>query len=287
MTNPPLIIIGAGRSGTNVLRDSLTGIEQFHTWPCDEINYIWRYGNRERQNDEFGRSDAIGRPSRHIRSAFARRRRVEPGRVLVEKTCANSLRVGFVDEILPDARFVHIIRDGRDVASSAMSRWTASLDIPYVLRKARFVPSRDVPYYASRYLKSHFDRRRSESGALSTWGPRFAGMTELVRIGAELDVMCAEQWSACVRRSVDAFADIADDRVHTVAYDDFTASPAAELEAIARFAEADVPSGAIEQAASRVHAQSSGAWKQRLRSEAIERITPIVTPVHELIGLPI
>ena len=41
----PLIIIGAGRSGTNALRDALTTFSKISSWPCDEINPIWRHGN--------------------------------------------------------------------------------------------------------------------------------------------------------------------------------------------------------------------------------------------------
>ena len=286
MTTTPLIIIGAGRSGTNALRDALTGIDEFHSWPCDEINYIWRYGNRERLDDEFERQDAVGRPAAYIRSAFERRARTEPHSVLVEKTCANSLRVEFVDEVLPEARFVHIMRDGRDVTSSAMSRWTASLDLPYIARKARFVPPTDLPYYATRYIKSHLDRRRNDDGKLSTWGPRFAGMRELVRSGAELDVVCAEQWRACVTRAIDGLATVPSARVHTIGYSDFTADPMAHLRAIVDFAGAAVSDSAIRTAASTVHAQSDGAWKSRLSPDAIERITPIIAPVHERIGLP-
>lgn len=36
----PVVIIGAGRSGTNALRDALTALPEFETWPCDEINPI-------------------------------------------------------------------------------------------------------------------------------------------------------------------------------------------------------------------------------------------------------
>ena len=50
---PPLVIIGAARSGTNMLRDLLSSLEPFATWPCDEINYIWRHGNREFETEEF------------------------------------------------------------------------------------------------------------------------------------------------------------------------------------------------------------------------------------------
>ena len=48
-----LIILGAPRSGTNSLRDSLTNIPGYYTWNCDEINYIWRYGNRDYPNDNL------------------------------------------------------------------------------------------------------------------------------------------------------------------------------------------------------------------------------------------
>ena len=41
----PLIIIGAGRSGTNILRDSLCKVDGVVTWNCDEINPLWRHGN--------------------------------------------------------------------------------------------------------------------------------------------------------------------------------------------------------------------------------------------------
>ncbi len=44
-------------------------------------------------------------------------------RRLVEKTPVNSFRIGYLDALCPDARFVHIIRDGRDVAASISRGW--------------------------------------------------------------------------------------------------------------------------------------------------------------------
>jgi len=49
----PIIIIGAARSGTNILRDTLTQLPSITTWSCDEINYIWRHGNINYPSDEF------------------------------------------------------------------------------------------------------------------------------------------------------------------------------------------------------------------------------------------
>ena len=36
----PLIIIGAARSGTNIVRDTLVHVPGWKTWNCDEINLI-------------------------------------------------------------------------------------------------------------------------------------------------------------------------------------------------------------------------------------------------------
>jgi hypothetical protein len=45
-------------------------------------------------------------------------RKVEAGSLLVEKNPRGSLRVPFLRALFPRARFVHIVRDGRDVACS-------------------------------------------------------------------------------------------------------------------------------------------------------------------------
>ena len=50
-----VVIIGAPRSGTNMLRDILSTFEGVATWPCDEINYIWRHGNMSYPSDEIPR----------------------------------------------------------------------------------------------------------------------------------------------------------------------------------------------------------------------------------------
>ena len=123
-----------------MLRDLLNEMPQFATWPCDEINYIWRHGNRGFETDEFTRSMADTDTANFIRNQFASFGKRHPGTTIVEKTCASSLRCGFIHEIFPKARFVNIIRDGRDVAASASLRWNAKLDVGYILKKARYVP---------------------------------------------------------------------------------------------------------------------------------------------------
>jgi len=87
-----VIIIGAGRSGTNMLRDMLTSLPDFATWDCDEINPIWRHGNIGWPNDEIPPENATTKVDDYIRRAFTSiwKAKKQPGYV-VEKTCANSV----------------------------------------------------------------------------------------------------------------------------------------------------------------------------------------------------
>src|SRR5699024_12209800 len=118
----PVVIIGAPRSGTNMLRDVLCSLDHVATWPCDEINYIWRHGNLRYPSDELPPKRATVPVRRYIRRQFDWVMRRYGVRYVVEKTCANSLRVPFVDAVVPEAKYVFIRRDGLDAVGSAMGR---------------------------------------------------------------------------------------------------------------------------------------------------------------------
>jgi len=135
MAHTPVVIIGAPRSGTNMLRDLLCSVDGVATWPCDEINYIWRHGNLRYPSDAFSPDMVNPRIQQYIRGQFSWVAKKYGARIVVEKTCANSLRVDFVERVLSQPKYIFIARDGVDVVCSAMRRWRAKLDLPYVLRK--------------------------------------------------------------------------------------------------------------------------------------------------------
>lgn len=269
----PIIIIGAGRSGTNMLRDLLTAFPGVTTWPCDEINYIWRYGNIGEGTDEFTPSHATPKTKAYIQKAFEKQKRDAP--FLVEKTCANSLRTPFVDAVFPDAQYLHIVRDGRDVISSAMKRWSAPLDLPYLMKKARFVPVMDLPYYAFRYLGNRIYRLGSKEKKLAFWGPKFAGMAEALREKTLAEV-CALQWAACVQKAGDFLETLPEGRVHTVRYEDFVQAPADGLDKLCRFLGIGEPPGGFQGYVGKVSAKSVGKGKADLAGEQLERVGPIL-----------
>lgn len=273
LENPPVIIIGAGRSGTNMLRDILVQLPGLETWPCDEINYIWRHGNRGYPTDQFSRDMATPRVADYIRQQFDKFARRSGATTVVEKTCANSLRCGFIDQIFPNARFIHIVRDGRDVALSANLRWTAKLDVPYILRKARYVPPTDLPYYGGQYFGNRVRRLFSKDGRLAVWGPRFDDM-QVVFENNSVAVACAIQWQACVRQATEQLGELDASRVFTTRYEDFTSQPVEELRKITDFLGQSLSSEAAASLTGRVSTKSVGNWRTKLSAEetaAVER----------------
>lgn len=274
----PVVIIGAPRSGTNLLRDLLASAPGATTWPCDEINAIWRHGNASYPSDELPRSAATEPIRRYVRRRFARISGPDTTHV-IEKTCANSLRVDFVDAILPEARYVHIVRDGRDAVPSIVDRWTGSAGLAYLSRKARFVPPGDLPRYVWRFIRSRV-ARLGGAHAVSSWGPRFVGMAEMVRTEPLVRV-CAEQWRRCVVLATRALDGLPSGRVAVVTYESLVSAPEREIRRIARALDLPSPPSGPGTVIARVHGRSVG---RRAGSDLAPAISPLIEPELRMLG---
>lgn len=269
----PLVILGAGRSGTNMLRDILCSLPGYATWPCDEINYIWRHGSRSWPDDVLPAERATPAFQRFLARRFHAQWKRSGAEQIVEKTCANTLRVPYVDRALEGrARYLHIVRDGRDVVASAERRWTAPLDLRYILQKARYVPLGDVPYYALRYLGARLHRLRSSEKRLGSWGPRYPGMPEDLAT-RPLGEVIAQQWAACVGSARDALHELAPDRHLTLRYEDFTAQPAVELARVGAFLGESWSEEQRTAVTAEVRQSSVGGWRTKLDAELAETIS--------------
>lgn len=262
----PVVIIGAPRSGTNMLRDAISALPRFATWPCDEINLIWRHGNVHEPSDEFTRAHARPEIRAFIRRAFDRIGRRQRAASIVEKTCANSLRVDFVDAVLPDARFVYIVRDGRDASISAARRWRGGIDFAYTLRKARYVPPSDLPLYLRGFLSNRVHRLASKERRLGSWGPRFRDIDVALKELSLLEV-CALQWKRCVDLSDVQLSKIQSERVYRLSYERFVQDPAEQLQQMIVALGETARSDEISAAVTGVTEANAGKWKTETSAE--------------------
>lgn len=280
MSSTDVIIIGAPRSGTNMLRDILTSIDGIATWPCDEINYIWRHGNLRHPSDEIPPEKATPEIREYIQGRFNSIRRKNNADIVVEKTCANSLRVPFVNEVMPTAKYIFIYRDGIDATGSAKLRWTAKLDIPYILEKVKFVPKTDLPYYGFRYFWARMYRIISREKRLAFWGPSLNDMQDILQ-RYSLNEVCALQWQRCVDQAELALSNMPEEKVLRVCYEEFVREPDTELGRILSFVGKNVDPKKISKAVENVSPGSLGKGRKALGDEEVRKLESLVKETLE------
>ncbi len=258
-----------------MLRDVLCNLPNIATWPCDEINYIWRHGNVRHVSDEFTSDMARPAVTSYIRRQFDWVAQTYQAKYVIEKTCASSLRVNFVDKVLPDAKYIFIVRDGIDATGSAKDRWTATLDIPYILEKVRFVPKMDLPYYAIRYFWARIYRLVSREKRLAFWGPALENMQAILQKHT-LNEVCALQWKKCVDKAEEAFSAMPVNKVVRVRYEDFVREPQSELGRILEFMGKDVDAEKITEAVKNVSPRSLGKGRKALGDREVTSLESLV-----------
>jgi hypothetical protein len=122
---------------------------------------------------------------------------------LLEKTPSNALRLEFVDRVLPDCCFVHVMRDGLQSVLSIRRYWEAhatGVKPGRVWHRLKEMRPRQMPHYAREFLRRALAPVVGGAVGPAVWGPRLPGMDQMLRDMGLLET-CAMQWRMCVERA--------------------------------------------------------------------------------------
>jgi len=232
----PLILIGAARSGTKLVRDLVAEHPAVDRVPYD-INYIWRLGNEKLAHDALSPDLLTPQIKQRIFRNFEAYSSGAP--FLIEKTVSNCLRVPYVRAVFPDVRYIHLVRDGRDVVVSAYRQWIAPPNWRHILKKAMSFPLTEASGYALSYAGNTFRKLVTrDKGAVGAWGPRYEGIDKDIASKSLLEV-CAIQWARSVEKALHDLNSLPAGQVLSIRYEDFVRSPGSYLEKVAQFVEID------------------------------------------------
>ena len=261
MTAPrTVILIGAARSGTKVMRDALGVALGAGVVPYD-VGYVWRFGNESVAHDAL-EPEMVRRRTRRMVAKFLDRYR--GAGIVIEKSVGNCLRIPYVHEIVPDAVFINLVRDGVDVVESAARQWQAPTDWRYLAAKARHFPLQLAPSYGTKYV-ANATWKRGTTKHLPTWGPRYPGIDRDLREAGLLTV-CARQWRECVTRAHLGFAAI-DAPVANVRFEELVATPEVVLSNAIAHLGLTLDAGRVREAAQRIRPDSVGHGRRSLGGE--------------------
>ena len=259
----PVIILSSPRSGSTLLFETLSRARALYTVGGE--SHVQIEGMNELHPAACGfESNALGADAatpeviRQLRARFDAAlkdrdgRQPPKGRIrLLEKTPKNALRVPFLRKVFPEAHFVYLYRDPREVLSSMIEAWSSG-----AFRTYPRLPGWSGPPWSLVLIP---------------------GWQEL--IGRPLPEIVARQWETTTRILLDDLAAVPSARVHRIRYDEFLAQPQAEMQRLCSELELHWDTtleAALPLSVHTVSAPSAGKWRRHERE--IEAVLPLIAP---------
>ena len=280
----PVFLLGAGRSGTKFLRDILGVSQDVSVVPYD-VGYVWRYGNESVPHDELSPDLLTDSIKAYIKDTLPQLSKKgdkkDSVNILIEKSVPNTLRPAFIQAVYPDAKFIHLIRDGRAVTESAIRLWQAPPERGYLLKKLKYFPWRNYRYafwYIGNIIKGKLGAGRGQQ----IWGPAYDGIHEDVK-SLPLEVVCARQWKRCVEVPLGFFDENKSKNVLEVRYETLM-QDSAVLESICSFIGITDIDAIKEEYHSKVVKTHAEKWKESLSAEQLKMINSEIEELNISLG---
>jgi len=293
--HPICFLVGSTRSGTTILSECLEKHSQIaHLY---EPYYIWDW------DIGYGKDDV--RPSaflpmlnkKAIRRDFKRFAVKSKASIVLEKA-PGIMGIDFRQCIFPDAKWINIVRDGRDVTLSIHREWkkreklsqkklykdTFALIWKTLLRQ---------PFWYFRIKQIAFELKTAQFQNLlayhnkskwkgsAGWGPRFKNWKEIYESRSLIEFN-AYQWLESVK-SVEANKNNIDaGKLLELKYEDFIQNPIENLKRIIEFLGLKYESHMVDRLPA-IKKNNKNKWKTEFTLKKLQNIGPIIT--DELIRL--
>jgi len=255
----PVFIVSPPRSGSTMLFETLARAPRLFTIGDESHQLIEGVPqlspeSRGFESNRLFAEDATPAMAETLRRRFyealrdRQGRRPPPGEPvrMLEKTPKNSLRVPFLARVFPEAQFIYLYRDPRQVLSSMIEAW----------QSGRFRTYPQLPGWS---------------------GPAWSlllvpGWRELV--GRPLHEIVAAQWKAATRLLIDDLEALPTQRLTIARYDALVADPTAEIGRLCATTGLDWDEAGLELRLSRYTLSPPDADKWRRHAAEIQAVLP-------------
>ena len=297
-----VFIVGSPRSGTTILGELLDKHAQISQWY--EPYFIWDRFFRTAPDDERTEADASPKVRKWIYRNFARYKTKKNCLVLIDKSPRNSLKIPFILKIFSQAKFIHLLRDGRDVTLSINKEWLRRQNIiENPQSKGRFnygEAYRVIRKFLSRqqFFKDkiralwfethgHFINKKKHLNRLRWkgeigWGPRFRQWERIYEQSSLLQFN-AYQWLNCVQRIETDWKFIQKNNRFIVRYEELIQTPRQKITEILEFLGLDATETFFESLPA-LKANNYNKWKTEFSNEELREISPILTLQLKMFG---
>ncbi|MFC1976014.1 sulfotransferase [Chloroflexota bacterium] len=295
-----VFIVGAPRSGTTLLGDVLDLHPQVGRWY--EPYFILDHYFYDALHDCRTATDATDEVKAYISSAFDYYRRKCRCNIVVDKSPRNSLKIPFLREVFPQARFIHILRDGRDVTLSINKEWQRrrgiigeNKDLLQVTNTVKNFLARQ-PLFKHKVAALRFELNgftnvldfqnflhKSRWEGRIGWGPRFKGWQTIIDRVSMVEFN-ALQWAKCVEAiQQEHQQQLKDSVLLEIRYETLLSHPHETFEKIFDFLEIPFPADFMSQLPP-LKTSNYNKWKKGFTKEEKSQIGPILNPLLIQLG---
>jgi len=291
-----LIILGCGRSGTTILGETLGKHPALANWYEPYFIWDWHVGI---PGNSVRRAEDLTPKARDIVRREFRLYAANSGKPwVIDKSPEHCFTIPFVHAAFPNAKWIHVIRDGRDVIASLFREWVKreaiarNLDIRGFAAVVREMLELQ-PFWRNRFQAVLFELKtnlspdprkyfnKSKWRGKNGFGARFSewelGFDELPTYAFN-----ARQWVESERAIRENKGCIPVSNFRTIRYEDFLSDPVGEIGSLLNFL--DLETDAIEEMVAQVWNANSGSWKCQFDADMLRRIADIANPTLKELG---
>jgi LPS sulfotransferase NodH len=298
--NDPLdvaFIIGSPRSGTTILENILNSHPEIEEWY--EPYYIWEKYFHPQESDIWQDEFLNEKVKRAIQKEFSIFIKKSKKRIVLDKSPGHSFNIRIIHNIFPEAKWIHILRDGRDVTLSIMKEWDKRALIAHkrdfrgLLQVAVTMLQRQR-YWRYRFMALHYELRsnmsfnplkylnKSKWDGKAGWGPRFIGWNEYLHTHSPLEFH-AMQWVTSVEAVQDSWHILPEEDKVEIRYEDLLLFPEETLTKILDILEVDMPFNYLDRIP-RLKSDNFHRWQKEFTPEQLRKIKPILSPLLKDLG---
>jgi hypothetical protein len=287
-----VFITGCGRSGTTILENILNCHPEIAEWY--EPYYLWeRYFSVE-DNDIWPERCLTEAAGKAIYKEFERFSRKSKKPIVLDKSPYHTFNISIINKIFPDAKWIHIVRDGRDVTLSLRKEWMKRRRIVeqkdyYGVFSIAFQMLQRQPFLRYKLMALFHEIREARSvdprsylnksrwKGVAGYGPRFKGWKTYPQRHTPLEFN-AMQWVQSVKAVRRDWCLLPEKNRIEIKYEALLQHPEQILSRVLSFIDVDIPPEFFD-SIPKLRSNSFHKWEKEFTSRELLEIKPIVSPI--------